>query len=446
MRSRHHTAGTVGANEGASAGLRLKSALARTTKQIAILGCLALLTGSTYAQQGPVPKGIPRLDHVFLILMENHGYGEILNNPNAKFINRYARSSNLATNYFAVAHPSLTNYLEVVGGSNFGVLSDNSPDWHNASCTANLASGIPNTDNPPSPNVCPIAASGTDAATPALDCTNEVQGPPCEINIDGTKSLPAVSTTLGITIADQLADAGKSWRTYQENLPMTGPDTINYSDGNFTNNTDFTKINPQLNPPLTQSDIVQLYVSKHNPFVYFQNVQEGTNPSVGYANMSGFDGIGGMWADLGSGKVPHFSFIVPNQCNDQHGRGNGTAFCNFDPNDNGTQAGLNPALIILGDQAVEKIVTAIHGSPVWKRGRNAIVVVWDENDYAVQPIVNKVVTIVDTNYGFHELRSGEFYTHFSLLKSIEGGFDLPCLNHACDNNVQVMSDLFGDAR
>ena len=34
---------------------------------------------------------------------------------------------------------------------------------------------------------------------------------------------------------------------------MTGPDMVNYSDGNFTNNTDFTKINPQLNPPLTTS-------------------------------------------------------------------------------------------------------------------------------------------------------------------------------------------------
>jgi len=29
--------------------------------------------------------------------------------------------ANTATSYFAVAHPSLTNYLEVVGGSNFGV-------------------------------------------------------------------------------------------------------------------------------------------------------------------------------------------------------------------------------------------------------------------------------------------------------------------------------------
>ncbi len=41
------------------------------------------------------------------------------------------RSANSATNYFAVGHPSLTNYLEVVGGSNFGVQSDNGPDWHN---------------------------------------------------------------------------------------------------------------------------------------------------------------------------------------------------------------------------------------------------------------------------------------------------------------------------
>ena len=46
-------------------------------------------------------------------MMENHGYTEILGNPNAPFTNKYAASANLATNYFAVAHPSLTNYLEV---------------------------------------------------------------------------------------------------------------------------------------------------------------------------------------------------------------------------------------------------------------------------------------------------------------------------------------------
>jgi len=225
---------------------------------------------------------------------------------------------------------------------------------------------------------------------------------------------------------------------------MSGPDLVDYSDGNFTNNTDFTKINPQLTPPLTADDIVQLYASKHNPFVYFSAVQQGTNPLLSYNQMANFEGGHGLWGDLATGNVASFSYIVPNQCNDQHGRSNSTAFCNYDPNDNGTQAGLNPALIILGDQAVEKIVRSIHESPVWHKGHAAIVVVWDENDYAVQPIINQVVTIVDTNYGFHELTSGQFYTHFSLLRSIEGGFGIPCLNHACDASTQAMTDLFDE--
>ena len=407
------------------------------------LGLLAALPCTVFAQQGPVPTGVPHLDHVFVIMMENHGYREILGNGNAPFINSYAKSANLATNYFAVAHPSLTNYLETVGGSNFGVHSDNPPDWHDASCATNLSTGIPNTDNPPSPNICPIAGSGTDAATPVLDCTNEITGPPCEINIDGIAWYAANPNTLGITIADQLATAGKTWKTYQEDLPSTGADLVDYSDGNFTNNTDFTKFWPQLTPALSSGDIVQLYASKHNPFVYFSDVQQGTNPLVSYAQMSGFDGLTGLWGDLAAGKSPNFSYIVPNQCNDQHGRGNGTAFCGYDPNDNGSQAGLNPALIQLGDQAVQKLVTAIHSSPAWKRGHAAIVVVWDENDYAVSPIYNKIVTIVDTNYGFKALQSGSFYTHFSLLRSIEGGLGLPCLNHACDASTNTMSDLFG---
>lgn len=409
-------------------------------KSFLAFGLFAALASASFAQQGAVPTGVPNLNHVFVIVMENHGYGEILRNQNAAFINQYAKTANLATNYFAVAHPSLTNYLEVVGGSNFGVLSDNPPNWHNFGCAINLVSKVPNTDNPSSPAVCPITASGTDAATPLLDCTNEVTGPPCEIEIDNVHQIAANPNTLGITIADQLASAGKTWKTYQENLPLRGPDRINYSDGNFTNLTNFLWMRPLLNPPLSSSDIVQLYAAKHNPFVYFRNVQEGTNPQVSYAQVTAFDGGNGLWADLATGNVPAYSLIAPNQCNDQHGRGNSTAFCNYDPNDNGTQAGLNPALIQLGDQAVQKIVTAIHQSPVWSQGNNAIVVVWDENDYSVQPITNQVVTIVDTSYGSRGLTSNVYYNHFSLLATIEAGLGLPCLNNAC--SASVMTDLF----
>lgn len=400
----------------------------------------AALCCAAFAQIGPVPRGVPHLDHVFVIMMENHGFSQIINNPNAPFINSYARSANLATNYFAIAHPSLTNYLEAVGASNFGVQSDNDPDFHNGSCSTNLSMGIADTDNPPSGPICPIAGTGTDAATPAMDFINETQGSPGEVNIDGVQSFAANSNTVGATIADQLVASGRSWMSYQESLPVGGADLVTYSDGFFSNLTDFSQINPQLSPALSQGDVVKLYAAKHNPFVYFANVQAGTNPLLSYANVTDFNGL---YGDLRSGRVPNYSFIAPNQCNDQHGRGNAGAFCNFDPSDDGSQAGLNPALIYQGDVTVQRLVEAIHSSPAWRRGNNAIVVLWDENDYSLAPNTNQVVTIVDTNYGIHQLQSARRYTHFSLVKSIEAGFGLPCLNHACDQSVNVMSDLFG---
>lgn len=414
------------------------------TERTKLSSLLAVLTiGAALAAEGPVPPGMPHLDHVFVVMMENHGYSQIVNNPNCPFINDLSNLANTATNYFAIAHPSLTNYLEVVGGSNFGVQSDNDPDWHNFSCTANLASMTVSTDNPSTGNICPISGTGTDAATPAVDTTNETTGAPGLNNIDGTQSIPAAANISGKTIADQLAEIGRTWKSYQENLPPQGADTINYSDGFFTNNTNFSAITPALTPPLNSSSVVKLYASKHNPFVYFRSVQEGDQPGSGLANTVGFDGAGGLYADLSSGSVPALSFIAPNQCNDQHGRGNADPFCNYDPTSNGTQAGLNPALIQLGDAAVKRIVTAIKESPAWKQGLNAIVVLWDENDYSTAPNTNQVLVIVDTNYGSHGVRSATAYNHFSLLRSIEGGFGLPCLNHACDSTVTVMSDLFG---
>jgi hypothetical protein len=428
-------------------------------KSLAALLAATTLVSPAFANEGAVPKGVPHLDHVFVIMMENHGYSQIAGNPNAPFINELASSANLATNYFAVGHPSSTNYLETVGGSNFGIRSDNYPDWHNSTCTTNLVSKLVNTDHPSSPAVCPIAGNGQDAATPAIDCTNEVQTTPpnCYDDLDGTLSIAAATNIDGKTIADQLVERGKRWKTYQEGLPITGADTVNISDGYFTNNTDFTSyINAPTSfaswtvqnvsvPAITtqaqaQSDIVYLYAAKHDPFVYFQNVQEGANPRNSLKNVVGFDGANGLYADLASGDVPNFSFIAPNQCNDQHGRGNAGPFCNYDAADNGTQSGLNGTLIYRGDVTVQTIVTAIKKSPAWRDGNNAIVVIWDENDYTATP--NHVMVIVDTNYSEKHVQSGNFYTHFSLLRTIEGGFRLPCLNHACDATTATMTDLF----
>jgi hypothetical protein len=412
---------------------------------IALLSLSLITGGIVSAAEGPPPQGMIPLDHVFVILMENHGYGQIVGNPDLPYTNSLISVTNIATNYFAIAHPSLTNYLEVVGGSNFGVHSDNYPDWHNYYCVANLQAGTVSTDSPASPNICPIGGVGTDAATPAVDTTNETSGPPGVNNIDGIQSIAAASNTVGKTIADQLAEVGGTWKSYQESLPPGGSDLINYSDGFYSNLTDFTKLLPIITPPLTSADLVFLYAVKHNPFNYFRSIQEAEQPGSDLSNTVAFEGAHGLYADLAAGTIPQYSFIVPNQCNDQHGRGNAGAYCNFDPNDNGTLVGLNPALMQRGDVALRRIVTAIKSSPSWKTGRNAIAIVWDEDDYSITPTVNKVLLIVDTNYGSHGLQSNVQYNHFSLLKSIEGAFGLPCLNHACDSNVNVMSDLFGTA-
>ena len=47
-----------------------------------------------------------------------------------------------------------------------------------------------------------------------------------------------------------------------------------------------------------------------------------------------------------------------------------------------------------------------------------------------------------TNSGSHGVQSATYYNSYSLLKSMEAALGLPCLNHACDKDVKVMSDLF----
>ena len=71
---------------------------------VTLLVCVGTLAGTMFAAEGPVPKGVPHLDHVFVILMENHAYCQFVGNPNAPFANRYMKSANTATNYYAIVH------------------------------------------------------------------------------------------------------------------------------------------------------------------------------------------------------------------------------------------------------------------------------------------------------------------------------------------------------
>jgi len=69
-------------------------------------------------------KPLPRYQHVFIIMMENHSYDQIIGNSNAPRINALARRYALATNYDGVTHPSEPNYVASIGGSYFGIQDD----------------------------------------------------------------------------------------------------------------------------------------------------------------------------------------------------------------------------------------------------------------------------------------------------------------------------------
>jgi phosphatidylinositol-3-phosphatase len=397
---------------------------------LAFATSLALATGVAHAADNDDHGAFGRLDHVFLIIMENQTNTDILGNPNLPFINSYVNIANHATNYFAVGHPSAPNYLEIIGGSNFGLKNDFWPNWLNTGCT----------DNAPGSTGCvnaltPIAAPGVDnavvaTATTPTQCNGQItlSGAPVPNNC-ALYDYPAKAFTPR-SIADQLTDRGMSWKTYQESLPIVTPGVfgVNYSDGAFSN----------LSPPsvFVPGPIQKLYAVKHNPFAYFRNVEES-----GLAKIVDFDGKDGLWADLQSkgDELPNLMVIVPNQCHDMHGFvSDGTPICS-------TNTSAESAFLLsVGDAEVEKLVTGIKASPAWQHGRNVTVLVWDENDFSNAP--NHVVMAVETNYSRNGRVSDNPYDHFSLLKTLEAGFGLPCLNHACDPTSQVMNDVFGGDR
>lgn len=65
------------------------------------------------------PSGPPTPQHGFVVLVieENHGYEQVIGSPDMPYLNSLAQQGALATQYYADAHPSLPNYLELTTGA-----------------------------------------------------------------------------------------------------------------------------------------------------------------------------------------------------------------------------------------------------------------------------------------------------------------------------------------
>ncbi len=229
-------------------------------------------------------------------------------------------------------------------------------------------------------------------------------------------------TTIDVAnIVDQLEAHGKTWKAYMQSFSLCAT-PLDHSCGN------------------------QLYERKHNPFISYLDVQ--SNPAR-VANIVDFSQFA---TDLASGKVPNYVWISPDQCNDMHGR----ASTPDDPCDFSQV----PALIAAGDSFLLNTVSAIMNSSAWT-GNSVIFITWDESDFtgtgldgfgdtsgccdSVAGAGGGHVLTITISHSDHAPRTSDVaYNHYSMLATIQGGWQLGCLAFTCDTeNVSPMSDLVG---
>jgi phosphatidylinositol-3-phosphatase len=241
---------------------------------LAMTAALAVAAPATYAQDDG-GDSVPALDHVFVLVLENHnaytsfGSNGILDNPNALKIEALAKKYNVATDYNAVWHPSLPNYVAMITG-----------DWIG---TDVVATG----HTYPAGSV--VGISDDDSPSVATDYPS----PPANTSIHRWRINEP-------SLAGQLVKAGKDWRAYLENIPEAGTHLANWPGDNNTG---------------------KIYAVKHNPFPYIAEVQDDSSQ---FAKQVPYERL---FSDLNSNHVPDFSYIVPDQCRDMHGLSNTLAPC-----------------------------------------------------------------------------------------------------------------------
>ncbi|MBO3457459.1 alkaline phosphatase family protein [Aetokthonos hydrillicola Thurmond2011] len=129
-------------------------------------------------------KGIPKYEHIFVIVEENKAYKEIIGSSNAPNINLLAKTYGLASNFYGEVHPSEANYIAMLGGSTFGIHDDDA-----FYCHPNQADRF---------------------------CSNS--------------KLPdyANHTVSSKSLLDQLEEKGLTWKGYFESIPAPGSKAVVY--------------------------------------------------------------------------------------------------------------------------------------------------------------------------------------------------------------------------
>ena len=168
-------------------------------------------------------------------------------------------------------------------------------------------------------------------------------------------------------LADSLTAAGKTWKLYAEGLPRAG------FTGAFSGR----------------------YAKKHVPFLYFRDVVNSS------ARLRRIVPLTSLRADLRAGRLPDFSFVVPNMCNSMHD-------CSVATGDAWLRAQLPPLLAL---------------------PNTAVFVVFDEGLSGARGGGHVAALVLGT-----AVRGGSRFTgatgHYGLLRTIEQAWGLPFLGRS----------------
>lgn len=283
---------------------------------------LSMLALAACSQQRS--EAVPNFDHIIWIVFENRSYDSVIGSPDMPYFNALATQNVLLTRYFGVRHPSLPNYLALIGGDTFGVTED---------------------------------------------CTG--------CYLDET-SLP-----------DLLEAAGRTWKTYQEDMPS----------------------------PCATGDTA-LYAQKHNPFVYFDAIR--TNERRCQQSVVSFTELE---ADLRANTLPDFAFITPNLCHSGHDC-DSTAV----------------------DAWLAALLPRLQNSPAFTEN-SLIVVTYDEGKAGSWfgrklEAGGHIAAVLISPRAKPAVHDDTYYNHYSLLKTLLLSWDLPPLGKTGGSRVRPITGVW----
>ncbi|TMK71761.1 MAG: acid phosphatase [Actinobacteria bacterium] len=173
-------------------------------------------------------------------------------------------------------------------------------------------------------------------------------------------------------LADTLEAAGKTWKLYAEGLPAAA----------FT------------------GAISGRYAKKHAPFLYFRDVVDSR------ARLARIVPLTTLRSDVRSGRLPDFSFVVPNMCSSMH-----------------------DCSVRTGDAWLRTVLPPLLALP-----NTAVFVVFDEGTSNVRGGGHVAALVLGT-----AVRNGSRFTavtsHYGLLRTVEQAWGLPFLGRSARATV-----------